>query len=202
MNGLFSSVILWLSLVGLQTGDCGLCELGAWLTLPPRVEAADAIVVFGGDHRRLQPAIDLYRAGVAPALWYTGASAESELPTRDHAQVAHDMAVAQGVPGEAITLLATANTWEDGQQIAELAQARGVDSLLVVTSWYHSRRALCVLQYHMADSGIQVYYQPAATGDFDASNWWQSASSYRLINRELSKLIFYRLNYGINFNNC
>ena len=178
--------------------ECWRCHVGEWLDIPAQVAEVDAIVVLGGDvAHRLPLAVELFQAGVAPELWYTGAAEESLNDTGNETSSAYRRAVELGVPAEAITLLATTSTWEDAKEIAAAVQARGTHSILVVTSWYHGRRALCAIQQQVQDSSVQVYYQPAATPGFGPADWWQVEAGQRIVTTELYKIIFYTGYYGL-----
>lgn len=191
----FSLFILLLLLNFSLPSECWNCDVGAWLDIPANVAHGDAIVVLGGDSQRLPVATALFHEGYAPELWYTGAT-EAEQAGSD-SSVALQMASDMGVPVEAMTLLATTSTWEDGREIAAAVQARGARSILVVTSWYHGRRALCAINHHLQDDTVQVYYQPVATLGFGPDDWWLSEAGKRVVTSELYKILFYWGNYGL-----
>jgi len=183
--------------LALQEG-CWVCHVGQWLDLPAHVEKADAIVILGGGmSERLPPAVMLYQEDIAPQIWITGASAESQAGDGTTAQISAKQASDMGVPTEAITLLATTSTWEDGEQIAATVRARGFRSIVVVTSWYHGRRALCSIHHHLQDDSVKVYYQPAATPGYDPDDWWLTKIGGKIVTMELEKTIFYWGYYGL-----
>jgi uncharacterized SAM-binding protein YcdF (DUF218 family) len=203
-------------LIGLAVGfsparaaadDCANCRLGEWFDVAAEVGPADAIVVLGGARNlRLPQGIALYRQGLAPALWYTGAHEDDSANAGYDAQQARRAAIAAGVPPASIQLLASSSTWEDGKEIASLVNAQEIQSIIVVTSWYHGRRALCSIRHHLAEQlpeqAIQVYYQPASEPAFGPGNWWYSPAGQRTINRELLKIAFYSVTYGVSAWDC
>lgn len=129
----------------------------------------DAIVVLGGDvAQRLPMAVELFQAGLAPELWYTGATEESLANSRGEIPRVVQAAQELGIPAEAITLLATTSTWEDGREIAATVQARGTRSILVVTP------------------------------GFGPGEWWQVESGQRVITQELRKIILCCNYYNLN----
>lgn len=174
----------------------GLPWIGHWLAQPPRVDRADAIVVLGGDSRRTLHGITLYRQGLAPEIWHTGDCLCSG-ETASSAQSAAQLSTERGVPVEAIHLLATESTWEDGQEIARLARERQVQSILVVADWTHSRRALCVIQQQLADSGKTVYYSPSPDSLYGPGNWWQYRQGWEAVLTELAKIGVYWIRDGV-----
>ena len=66
----------------------------------------------------------------------------------------------------------------------------GVRSLVVVTSWYHSRRLQRVLQRSMKDSETSVAIRIARYADFEPENWWQTREGARTGIVELQKLLW------------
>lgn len=195
---LLGYLILPLALNHSSPDQCWRCHVGQWLNIPAQVASADAIVVLGGDmNTRLSLAVELYHAGIAPELWYTGAMESSDPDDGSAAQIAAQKAMEWGVPEEAITLLASNNTWQDGEQIAATVKERGISSIVVVTNWYHGRRALCAIHHHLGDDTVQVYYQPAATPGFGPHDWWQVNAGKHIVTTELQKIIFYWGYYGL-----
>jgi uncharacterized SAM-binding protein YcdF (DUF218 family) len=96
---------------------------------------ADVIVVLGGDGpRRAARAAALYRNGAAPRILVTADG--------DCNDVRNEM-VAAGVPPNAIIIeCASRNTWENAQFSAPILAEIGVRRAILVTSWFHTRRAL------------------------------------------------------------
>lgn len=187
----FLVVVLSLFVAGM-----GLSWIGHWLAQPPCADRADAIVVLSGSRQRILRGISLYEQGLAPELWHTG-NVIYPWRTKSKAQFAAEFAIERGVPAEAIHLLATTSTWEDGQEIAALAKERHMQSVLVVTDWSHSRRALCVIKQQLADSGIAIYYAPPTDSPYGPENWWQHKAGRVVVLRELIKIGFYWMRYGV-----
>jgi uncharacterized SAM-binding protein YcdF (DUF218 family) len=172
----------------LVTARLWLPDIGYWLAQPAQPGQTDAIVVLSGGG----PERTLY--GVA--LYEEQDLAPQKICFTD-GQFARQFAIEQGVPAEAIHLLATTSTWEDGEEIAALAKRASMQSVLVVTDWYHSRRALCVIQYHLADSGVTVYYDPPPALTYGPDDWWQSEDGLVAVINELIKFGFYWWQYGL-----
>jgi uncharacterized SAM-binding protein YcdF (DUF218 family) len=125
-----------------------------WLAEPLRVSAAptaaDAIVVFaggvgesgragGGFQERVTRAIELYRAGHAPRMVFSSGF----IFTMREAEVMKAVAVANGVPAEAILLEESASNTHDNVAFTKrILDERGWRRVLLVSSPYHMRRAL------------------------------------------------------------
>ncbi|MCG8349709.1 MAG: YdcF family protein [Chloroflexales bacterium] len=177
-------------------------QIGPWLALPAHIQPVDAIVVLGGEHpSRIQHGIDLYKQNLAGELWHTGDVFIPQIKD-SYARIASRLATRRGVPQRAIHLLSTTNTWEDGQEIAVLAQARNINSILVVTSWYHSRRALCVIQSHLAGSGVAIYHASPPTATYTPETWWFRGGGWFLVGRELAAMAQYWQRYDVRSWSC
>ena len=117
--------------------------------MAPR-DQADVVVVLGtavsesgrpssGMRARMECALGLYDAGAAPFLLLTGGGS-GPLP---EAEVMRRLAIAAGVPSEALVLEPTArSTFENAARSVAIIRARGWQRVIVVTSWPHLPRAL------------------------------------------------------------
>lgn len=196
----------WLALLALitcifmLTSDWWLPAIGHWLARPTQVAPVDAIVVLGGRYPyRDQHAIDLYHQGMGEEIWRTG---PVELPAGRLVQRARQLAREQGVPEEAYFVLESYSTWDDGQQIAALARERQTRSVLIVTDWAHSRRALCVIGRHLAGSEVTVLYDYPRDLAIHPDNWWRDGYGREAVLTELGKIGFYALRYGTLPSGC
>jgi len=133
---------------------------------------ADAIVVLGAaqyDGRpspvfkaRLEHAVGLYEAGVAPLLVVTGGKATGDRTTE--AAVAREYAEAHDVPASAIIGEDQGrNTLESLTGVAELLKERDVRRVVFVSDRLHMLRVLRIAE----DLGIEAYGSPTATSPTD-----------------------------------
>jgi uncharacterized SAM-binding protein YcdF (DUF218 family) len=108
---------------------------GPLLGLPDAAGKADVLVVLGGDGpARADRAAALWRAGAAPRVLVTGRS--------DCGTIAGRM-TAEGVSKGAITLeCRSASTWQNAEFSAPLLARMDAHEVLLVTNWFHARRAL------------------------------------------------------------
>lgn len=172
--------------------------IARWLERSPDpLGASDAIVVLGGDHpMRVLTAIDLYHDALAPELWITG---DVPPPGQEvsSAEASRYVAFKNGVPYEHQQLLASTSTWEDAEQLSHYAAERKVERLIVVTSWYHSRRAMCVLDRHFADQGVLLSYTPSTYVRPSPARWWRRPSGWLAVTRETAAVTYYWLWYRL-----
>lgn len=168
----------WLILLGFAlllffTRATWLGWLGAALVQSEEPKRADAILVLAGDAwgNRIRKGADLSRQGFAPLVFVSGPEGlygfhESELAIR--------YAVKQGYPEDMFVALPNTarSTAEEAQQILPRLEQRGVKSLILVTSNYHTRRAGATFRRRAGNMIIIVVAAPDRT--FDPANWWQS----------------------------
>lgn len=146
--------------------------------------AGAIIVVSGGDTRaRTNEAIGLYKRGWAELLIVSGAAKDKNSPSNAEVMQAH--AVEQGVPPGDILIDAMAgNTLENATGAAQLAQARGVQEIIVVTSPYHLRRTTLLFERQFAE----VRGHPSSEDkNWSSKRWWLTESGWRLVTSELVK---------------
>lgn len=169
--------------LALLTARFWLPSIGHWLTYPDQIRPADAIVIYGGGVNRTRYGAELYQRGIAPDLWHTGFAYRED---RTFALLAEE-----DVPASEITYLIGHSTWTDGQAIARYAMHHDVASILVITDWWHSRRAMCVLDKQLADSNIELYFHAPVVEAVGPDNWWQAPVERQAVLSELFKFMLY-----------
>jgi hypothetical protein len=129
---------------------------------------ADALVVLGGGGlERPSRAAELFHSGTAPRIV---------------------------VPASAIELECNSKTTRENAEFSiALLRKRGAKSAIIVTSWYHSRRALRCFRHYGPD--IQFYSRPSCVAYTRAE--WRGAGSWGYIRSEYEKLVGYWLRFGI-----
>lgn len=172
-------------------------QIGHWASAQRRIEPVDAIVVLGGGGaERLSHGISLYRQGLGRELWLTG---NRELETQTHSGAAgmDEQAMNESVPQSAIRLLPTSSTWEDARESRKTMQSLGYNRLLIVTSWYHGRRALRTMEREFNGVSMKLFFAPVPSRHFSAENWWKNPGGKRVMKSEILKSVFYACRYGV-----
>lgn len=171
------------------------------------VPHADALVVLGGSStylERTRRAAEIFREGRAAKVILTndgqqGGWSEPEKRNLFFVERAKQELERAGVPSEKIEILPkiVSSTFDEAQLIHEYATAQQVKSLLIVTSAYHSRRAMWTLQHTFAGSGITIGSEPASTGQQTPSplSWWLHPQGWRMVAGEYIKLLYYWVKY-------
>lgn len=157
-----------------------------FLTVDSGDVRADVLVVLGGAApERPRRAAELYLAGVAPLILVSGeGDAESNASLLEK----------EGVPPAAIILEErSASTLENARFSVPLLRQRGARRIILVTSWYHSRRALACFEQVAPD--LVFYSRPSY---FHYPHGLANPSEMTsLERRELVKLPGYWLGYGV-----
>jgi uncharacterized SAM-binding protein YcdF (DUF218 family) len=114
--------------------------------------AGDIIVVLTGEMgERPFRALELYKSGAAPGILVSG---------RDREDLFRDRLVLAGVPREVVSIEPySRNTKENAEFSTTMLRAAGCKRVVLVTSWYHSRRALACFRHFAKD--IEISSCPA-----------------------------------------
>lgn len=139
-----------------------------------------------GVYERPGRAAELFRQHAAPHVIVTGAG-DCEINRR--------LLVRGGVPPAAIVVESKSNTTRENALFTiPLLRRQGARRVILVTSWYHSRRALKCFRHYAPE--IQFYSRPAYYAF--ARSEWRPQGIRRYIRAEYAKLTGYWLDYGVS----
>jgi uncharacterized SAM-binding protein YcdF (DUF218 family) len=194
------------------TGSVALWWLFAWvlatvlITHAPLAHA-DAILVLSGSAslvERAQHAALLYRNRIAPTVLLTDDRLKGGWSVREQRNLfSVERALAElqanGVPRPAVVILSdvVSNTHDEALAVTRYADRGTLRTLLIVTSAYHSRRALWSLQRELGTRGVVVGVDPVAPGQQTPSplTWWWTQRGWRDVVGEYVKLAWYLVRY-------
>lgn len=178
--------------------------LGArWLIVRAPLERADAIVVLSGSatlSERVQHAARLYAEKRSQKILLTtdnrqGGWSRSEQRNLYFYEIAIRQLSRLGVPTENIEVVQppVASTWDEATVLRDYAKTHNLRSILIVTSSYHSRRALFTFRHFFAATDTQIGIDPVETGIQTPrpATWWLHISGWELVLVEYLKLIYY-----------
>jgi len=148
---------------------------------------ADVIVLLGGgSHERPLRAAELFRQHAAPRILITGAGDDA---------LNRQLLLQSGVPASAIEVEnKSMTTHENAEFTLERLRAESVSRVILVTSWYHSRRALKTFEHEAPD--LKFYSRPSYFA-FAREEWKRLGISKRM-RLEFLKLPGYWIRYGVN----
>jgi len=188
----------------------GIWVLVAWgaarfLIVNTPLHQVDAIVVLSGSavyKERTRRAAEYYHQGLANRILLTNDNLRGEWSNVEQRnpffyERARNNLQLLGVPADRVEVIAkpVTNTYDEAEGLREYAVAHGLRSLLVVTSAYHSRRALWTLNRVFAGTGIEISLQSVETGEQTPPpfTWWLHVRGWRMVVGEYAKNVYYRL---------
>ena len=188
----------------------GIWVLVAWgaarfLIVNTPLHQVDAIVVLSGSavyKERTRRAAEYYHQGLANRILLTNDNLRGEWSNVEQRnpffyERARNNLQLLGVPADRVEVIAkpVTNTYDEAEGLREYAVAHGLRSLLVVTSAYHSRRALWTLNRVFAGTGIEISLQSVETGQQTPPplTWWLHVRGWRMVVGEYAKNVYYRL---------
>jgi len=157
------------------------------LTVDSGPVQADVLVVLGGALDRPQRAAELFQAGEASLIICSGygdAAANEAYLTNS------------GVPMASISLEPQSTTTQENAQFSiPLLHALGARRVIIVTSWFHSRRALACFEHYEPD--IKFYSRPSYFGYPRPAPGAGIKALAGSIKSEYLKLLGYWVCYGV-----
>ncbi len=187
-----SAVVLILALVAF-------IRVGSWLVVADPLTESDAIVVLsGGSPYRAMGGARLYQQGWAPEVWLTrataveGYEAMAELGTERLIDADYNRQILEhfGVPADVIRLIPAPvrNTLDEIRATAEMLSETGGQSVIIVTSPYHTRRARSLWR-RVVGRSPQLSVQPAHEDPFEGARWWRNSTDIGRVGREILGLV-------------
>jgi uncharacterized SAM-binding protein YcdF (DUF218 family) len=176
-----------------------------FLIVEAPLNRADMIVVLSGSavyKERTERAAEYYRQGLSNRILLTNDNLRGEWSSTEQRnpffyERARDNLLRLGVPAEHIHVVyrPVSGTYDEAEALKEYAVANNLRSLLVVTSAYHSRRALWTLSRVFAGTGIEVGLQSVETGEQTPApaTWWLHLRGWQMVGGEYVKNVYYRV---------
>ncbi|MDD4781269.1 MAG: YdcF family protein [Tissierellia bacterium] len=181
-------------------------SLGTFLVTEDKPQPSDIIVVLmGSGPDRILGAVDLYEQGYADHIVMVRNMVRGyDLVVSQGVKIPHDtdiakeVAVQLGVPAEKVTILPgdALSTRDEAIAVREYLKGEpNINSLIIVTSKYHSGRAKKIFVKAMSsiDREIEVLSYPTEYDDFNAEKWWKSREDLKRGALEYLKLFHFYL---------
>ena len=182
---IFWRMLITLFFVTITLGTAAFLFPKQVLTIDSGDTKADVLVVLGGGDGRAERAAELFKQGAAPHVLVTG-----------YGDCAYNVQVLEksGVPASAITAEPTAlSTLENATISIPLLRKLGAHRVILVTSWYHSRRALACFEHFAPD--MKFYSRPSYVED---NSWRLNRAGYsKHVNIEYVKILGYWVGHGV-----
>lgn len=176
--------------------------VGNWLVKEDIPVHADAVVLLMGyfPERVLQVA-DMYHGGVADNLIivYESMGPYQVLEARGASVIrttgqARNAAIALGIPDSCITMLPgdARSTLDEALAVREYMTGNtGLDTLLLVSSPAHMRRAYMIFRAVLNDTGNKTYIgtSPSEYSSFNPQRWWRRREDIQAVLSEWVKFV-------------
>jgi uncharacterized SAM-binding protein YcdF (DUF218 family) len=163
----------------------------------PKVEdlpSVDLIVVLTGGQGRLREALSLLQNQKGKELLISGTFAQS---TIDDILSANEISDFPEAYKSRIRLdPGSQRTVENVQEIRRVIERDQFQSVLVVTSNYHMKRTLWLLEEELARKPaikVDLIPYPVSSPNFEVVSWWKSLAGWQILFSEYFKTILIRL---------
>ena len=181
-------------------------RLGGYLILEHPPEKSDLIVCLaGGNIERGLATADAYKDGLAPHIFI----AREELPDGfellkeegvnypESADLLVMLLKSLGIPESAILIsdVYVKSTLEEAEIVKKEVDERGFNSLIILTSPTHSRRAWLTYKKVFENNDVRILVLPSKYSQFKPEDWWKRRRYVKDVIIEYQKLIFYALKY-------
>lgn len=158
------------------------CAVSLWV-VSDQVEAADAVVILGGNSRDRPPvAAELLKKGLVNKILVDTDDDNKALTTLN-------------VPPHSIKYFGKGllNTYEETCALVHWAKRKQLKKLIIATEPLSSRRLSWIVKREFVRSGTAV--EIVTLPDPAMTNWWRSATERALFQSEISKYLYYQVRY-------
>ena len=181
-------------------------RLGRYLIVEHDPQKSDLIVCLaGGNIERGLAAAEAYKKGLAPHIYIS----KEEPPDGYELIKVKGVNYPQSidllillledlkVPRSAILTSdgVVRSTWEEALAVRKLVERKGIRSLVVITSPFHSKRAWLTHRKVFKDMDVRILMMPSKYSGFKPEAWWTERRYVRHVIIEYEKLIFYAFKY-------
>ncbi len=181
---------------------------GKFLQVPDQLKPADIIVVLRGypSFYRVQKGADLFKRRYGETILLSPVP-QRETEFQDYYQFEFRLAGAEvldstemarrsfiyfGIAPEALQFTGgeATSTFEEAEATLEWMKAAGRDSMILVTSTYHMRRAYVIFRLVFRGSGIEIYPVTARNPIYHPEAWWRYERDVKRVLEEYVSLAF------------
>jgi len=175
-----------------------------WLMVRAELGHADVIVVLSGStvyRERAQRAAQLYAEGRAPLILLTNDTTQGGWSSKlqknpQFVERAKEELLARGVPESSILVVPepVSSTYDEARAVRQFVIDRKIQSVLLVTSAFHSRRTLWTFKRVLAAPEVVIGLEYSSVpGRATSVFWWFSPQGWRNVAGEYVKMFYYRL---------
>lgn len=180
--------------------------VGSMLIEDTTPSSADAAVVLNTGveyYPRLLHAAELYRRGITKKVIINGNRKSDILRSIEKKGFSYccpwyqdrvNILQLYGVPKRDIITISVEDAFDTISEAAvvgnEILLKKGIESVVITTSKYHTRRAGHIWRKLYSDS-LTIYLSAATDDPFNPQMWWKSGRQFRLVLTEFGAWVFY-----------
>ena len=173
--------------------------LGNYLTdLDVETNANLTVVLSGGAFDRGNEAAKLYHQGKVKRILCVGGNQSGDLKSLGLNYFESDVTkinlMRSQIPDSIITVIHQGtSTFEESGVVLNYCLENKIDTLVLVSNYFHSHRIRNVFNRKFKEKGIQVYIHGARSSRYQEEKWWQSEDGLLALSNEYLKLLYYFL---------
>ncbi|MBN2124920.1 MAG: YdcF family protein [Deltaproteobacteria bacterium] len=205
LKGLFFALVLAYVLLSAYHTSI-LTGVGRFLVVQQSPERSDLIVCLaGGNVERGLAAADAYGRGLAPRILVSREEPPDGYALLRRKGVEYPESIdlfvgmlrALGVPEEAVLKgdKPVGSTYEEALEVKRLVEERGYESMILITSPTHTKRAWLTYRKVFDGKNIRILVMPTPYSGFKPENWWKERKYFREVIIEYQKLLYYTLKH-------
>jgi len=184
-------------------------SIGDFLIVENQLKKTDIIIVLAGSiPDRTMEAADIYNDGYSKKILLT----KEILPRSFEILLEKGVKIPEGYDINKIVLTSLGvsdddiesldkrvqSTYEEASAVKNFVRENGYDSLILVTSKTHSRRAYLTFRSFLGNE-IEIINKPTKYDDFNPDTWWTKRKDAKQLFFEYIKMLFYSIYYNIWF---
>jgi uncharacterized SAM-binding protein YcdF (DUF218 family) len=176
-------------------------NLGQWLVVMDELQESDMIVVLMGSvYDRILEAADLYDEGYSDRIVLINSYITAKdiiinrgIKVYGNTLLSKMAAIDLGIPEEDVLILEgnSRSTQDEALTIREyIRNNREIESIILVTSKYHSGRAKKIFKKALSvlDREIDIYSSPSKYDPSNVNQWWRNREDFQWVVFEYLKL--------------
>ena len=177
-----------------------LLSVGSFLIKTNEFEYVEhAFVLSGQALERGNKAAELFNEGKIGQIICTGANQPPDLAVYESFLLESDLTVMQVVKSVNDTSIMVSalkvgtSTKEEADAILLYSKENGLDTILIISSLFHTKRVYKTFYKKFKNEGIEVLIAGAPSNMYNEKLWWKSEYGLIALNNEYIKLMYYFL---------
>ncbi len=167
--------------------------IAIYLSPQSKLEHAGAIVVISGGEtdERISEGVNLYKENYSREIIFSGAAAEGSV---SNAAAMRNIAIKEGVrPSDILIDETSVDTEENAANVAKIVKANSINSIILVTSPYHQRRAYDAFRKELGKD-FKIINHSAMDKEWRKADWWSNSQARFLTLGEIMKNFYLLFN--------